>query len=81
MRDLVADVPTSRILHVSDLMKDGTGSEDRPRVAPSDPLELAIDHFLSGQSDLHVVDEGSAPMGLIARDGQLVLTGQAPHHG
>jgi glycine betaine/proline transport system ATP-binding protein len=81
VRDFVSDVPTSRILHVSDLMKDGTGSDDLPSVAPSDPLELAIDHFLSGHAELRVVDERGVPLGLIARDDLHVLTGQAPNHG
>jgi glycine betaine/proline transport system ATP-binding protein len=81
VRDFVSDVPTSRILHVSDLMKTGTGADDLPCVAPSDPLELAIDHFLSGHKELRVIDAGGAPMGVIARDDLHVLTGQVPQHG
>jgi glycine betaine/proline transport system ATP-binding protein len=81
VRDFVSDVPTSRILHVSDLMKAGVAVGDAPSVAPSDPLEVAIDHFLFGHAELRVVDEAGVALGVIARDDLHVLTGQGAHHG
>lgn len=76
VRDFVSDVPSSRILHVSDLMTAGAAAEDVPSVAPTDTLEVAIDYFLSGHSELRVVEQMGGAVGRIARDDLHVLTGQ-----
>lgn len=81
VRDFVADVPTSRILHVSDLMKPGAAEPGAPVVRAQDPLELAIDHFLSGHALLQVVGEDATPLGVIARDDLHAVTGSEAQHG
>ncbi len=85
VRDFVSDVPSSRILHVSDLMRDGAGPDGVPEVAASDPVERAIDLFLSGHDLLRVRDAHGQPVGQLHRDDLHVLTGQTPcgqaHHG
>jgi glycine betaine/proline transport system ATP-binding protein len=78
VRDFVSDVPASRILHVADLMKAGHAEADLPSVRATDPLEAAIDHFLSGHAELRVVDEDGVLLGVIARDDLHVLTAQEP---
>ncbi|MCV6592170.1 MAG: ATP-binding cassette domain-containing protein [Silicimonas sp.] len=78
VRDFVADVPASRILHVADLVTEGA-ADGAPQVHLKDPLELAIDHFLSGHEALQVLDDNDLPAGQIRRDDLHVLTGQSAH--
>ena len=76
VRDFVADVPASRILHVADMMRpDAARTSDLPGIAADAPLERAIDLFLSGHEEARVLDPNGAPIGVIHRDTLHELTG------
>ncbi|UXX81507.1 ATP-binding cassette domain-containing protein [Roseovarius pelagicus] len=77
IREFVSEVPTSRILHVSDLSYAASERiESAPDIHETETLELAIDLFLSGHERLNIINDESAFVGTICRDDLHALTGQ-----